>query len=184
MSAPDFKKSGLLCLKNKDRPFPEAKAVKILQWRCSTKDESKVPLTFNCWPESQGDGTTMVTVEYTLENTSLTLYDVVVRIPLGDSGDSPDIQNVQEGSFRHNSRAGFLEWSIPAVSDDNGSGTLEFTMTGEEEEIFFPIEVSFTAETLLGGPSVAGVLDGTSGDPITFSNECSLAVASYDIAFE
>ena len=184
MSTPDFKSTGVLCLKNKERPFPEAKAVKILQWRCSTTDESKVPLTFNCWPESQGDGTTMVTVEYTLENNDLTLYDVVVKIPLGESGDSPDIQNVQEGSFRHNSRMGFLEWSIPSISDDNGTGTLEFVMTGDEEDIFFPVEIIFTSETLLGGPIVAGVVDGTSGEPITFSNDCSLSVASYNIAYE
>jgi hypothetical protein len=57
MDGTEFKNSGLLCLKNKTRPYPLNKAVKILQWRMSTTDETKVPLTFNCWPESQGDGT-------------------------------------------------------------------------------------------------------------------------------
>ena len=184
MDGNTFKKNGLLCLKNKTRPYPINKAVKILQWRMSTTDESKVPLTFNCWPESQGDGTTQVTIEYTLENTDLTLYDVTVRIPLGDSSDAPDIQNIQEGSFRHNSRMGFLEWSIPSINEDNQTGTLEFAMNGDEEEIFFPVEINFTAETLLGGPQIESVVDGTNEEPTTFSNDCSLSVNSYTIKFE
>ena len=184
MDGNSFKSSGLLCLKNKSRPYPQNKAVKILQWRMSTTDETKVPLTFNCWPESQGDGTTQVTIEYTLENTELTLYEVVCRIPLGSSSDAPDIQNIQEGSFRHNSRMGFLEWSIPSINEDNQSGTLEFIMNGDEEEIFFPIEITFTAETLLGGPEIAAVVDGANNEPITFSNEYSLTVPSYTITFE
>ena len=184
MNAKEFKSSGVLGLKNKSRPFPENKAVKILQWRSSTTDETKVPLTFNCWPESQGDGTITVTIEYTLENTDLTLYDVTVQIPLGDTSDSPDIQSIQEGSFRHNSRMGFLEWVIPSISDDNVTGTLEFVMSGDEEETFFPVQVNFTAETLLGGPSVVAVVNGTDGEPITFTNESSLSVAKYTIAFD
>ena len=185
MNAGNFKSQHVLCLKNKGRPFPENKAVKILQWRMSTTDETKVPLTFNCWPESQGDGTITVTIEYTLENTDLTLYDVTVRIPLGEASDSPDIQNIQEGSFRHNSRMGFLEWTIPTISEDNLTGTLEFVMAGDEEEGFFPVEVNFTSETLLGGPGVVAVVSGTTdGEPITFTNDCSLSVAKYTISFD
>lgn len=36
----------------------------------------------NCWPSPSNDGTCEVSIEYELENESVTLYDVVISIPL------------------------------------------------------------------------------------------------------
>jgi len=38
--------------------------------------------TVNCWPSPSNDGTCEVNIEYELENESLTLYDVIISIPL------------------------------------------------------------------------------------------------------
>ena len=177
-----FKSDRLLSLKNKSRGFPVGKPTKILQWRMSTNDESNVPLTFNCWPESQGDGTVSVTIEYTLENTNLTLYDVNVRVPLG-SGEQPEILRIEEGSHRHNSRQEFLEWGINSINEDNGTAAMEFVIAGDDEDTFFPVEVSFQAETLLSGTNIVAVED-DEGNPISFSKDSSLRVQEYTISFE
>ena len=177
-----FKSEQRLCLKNKSRGFPVNKPTKIVQWRLSTNDEASVPLTFNCWPETQGDGTVSVTIEYALENTDLTLYDVRVKIPLG-SGEAPEIIRIEEGSHRHNSRQEYLEWGINSVSEDNASAALEFAIAGDEEDIFFPVEVTFQAETLLSGTNVVAVHD-DEGGAIAFSSDSSLSVQQYEISFE
>ena len=36
----------------------------------------------NCWPSPSNDGTCEVSIEYELENENVTLYDVVISIPL------------------------------------------------------------------------------------------------------
>ena len=38
--------------------------------------------TVNCWPTPSNDGTCDVNIEYELENEGVTLYDVVISIPL------------------------------------------------------------------------------------------------------
>jgi coatomer subunit delta len=176
-----FKNDQRLCLKNKSRGFPVGKPTKIVQWRMSTNDEANVPLTFNCWPETQGDGTVAVTIEYTLENTDLTLYDVSVKIPLG-SGEAPEIVRIEEGSHRHNSRQEFLEWGINSINEDNATASFEFVIAGDEEDIFFPVEITFQAETLLSGTSVAAVHD-DEGGAISFSSDSALSVQKYEISF-
>lgn len=39
-------------------------------------------LLVNCWPSPSNDGTVEVSIEYELENEKITLYDVVISIPL------------------------------------------------------------------------------------------------------
>jgi hypothetical protein len=42
-----------------------------------------MPLSLvNCWPSPSNDGTCEVSIEYELENENVTLYDVVISIPL------------------------------------------------------------------------------------------------------
>jgi len=39
-------------------------------------------LAVNCWPSPSNEGTCDVNIEYELENEQMTLYDVVISIPL------------------------------------------------------------------------------------------------------
>ena len=46
----------VLALKDPARPFPTGAPLGVLKWRFTTKDESLVPLTINCWPSVSGEG--------------------------------------------------------------------------------------------------------------------------------
>lgn len=69
-----YKRDGVLALKDIRRPFPIGSSVGVLKWRLNTKDERRVPLTINCWPESVGTGQLNVNIEYNLEAADLELY--------------------------------------------------------------------------------------------------------------
>lgn len=95
-------KERVVALKDPSREFPVSQPLGVLKWRYSGKDETYVPLssmsllylcaprsigsdaicTVNCWPSPSNDGTCEVNIEYELENVSLSLYDVIISIPL------------------------------------------------------------------------------------------------------
>ncbi|KZV87744.1 hypothetical protein EXIGLDRAFT_773382 [Exidia glandulosa HHB12029] len=47
----------VLALKDKSRAFPVGQPLGVLKWRCAEKDEGVVPLSINCWPTPNTDGT-------------------------------------------------------------------------------------------------------------------------------
>lgn len=93
-------KERVIALKDPNRQFPVGQSLAVLKWRYTGKDESYVPLsstwsfisifllkclwldTVNCWPTPSNDGTCDVNIEYELENENVTLYDLVISIPL------------------------------------------------------------------------------------------------------
>lgn len=95
----------VVALKDTSRAFPVGQSLAVLKWRYAGTDESNVPLSsklyaifssflrleflinfrfilVNCWPTPSNDGTCEVSIEYELENENVTLYDVVISIPL------------------------------------------------------------------------------------------------------
>lgn len=89
----------VVALKDASRGFPVGQSLAVLKWRYAGTDESNVPLSselllcslflhlpdmhaVNCWPSPSNDGTCEVSIEYELENEAVTLYDVVISIPL------------------------------------------------------------------------------------------------------
>lgn len=75
---------GSIALKQADRPFPTGAPVGVLRWRYAAKDDdsSQLPLMLTCWPEESGGGMITVNVEYTLQNTDVTLSDLIIAVPL------------------------------------------------------------------------------------------------------
>lgn len=69
-------------MRDVSRPFPVQQNLEVVRWKFSTRDETAVPLSINCWPSPAGDGTCDVNIEYELEADHLELRDVVVSIPL------------------------------------------------------------------------------------------------------
>lgn len=91
----------VVALKDSSRAFPLHQSIGVLKWRYAGTDESNVPLSsmffsfmacavcihcmlpsVNCWPSPNNDGTCEVSIEYDLENENVSLYDVVISIPL------------------------------------------------------------------------------------------------------
>lgn len=75
-----------------------------------------------------------------------------------------------------------LDWTVPLVSStSNPTGSLEFTVGGDDAGAFFPVRVGFAAEGSVGGMGVLGVersgggeegeVEGYSVDSVVISDE-------------
>ncbi|KIK00251.1 hypothetical protein K443DRAFT_679341 [Laccaria amethystina LaAM-08-1] len=149
----------VVALKDPGRSFPVGQSLAVLKWRYAGMDESNVPLSINCWPSPTNDGSCEVSIEYELENEHVTLYDVVISIPLPD-GSYPTVSSEYTGSWALDPSSHSLAWSIPVISssaETAKSGSLMFTVGGDDVEAFFPVEVSFVGQGSLAGVGVGNV---------------------------
>ncbi|KAF9476942.1 hypothetical protein BDN70DRAFT_995325 [Pholiota conissans] len=153
----------VVALKDSSRAFPVGQSLAVLKWRYAGTDESNVPLSINCWPSPSNDGTCEVSIEYELENENVTLYDVVISIPLPD-GSYPTVSS-HSGEWSLDPSSHSLAWSIPIISpsDESKTGSLIFNVGGVDVGAFFPVEVSFIGQGSLAGVAVASV-DKINGD--------------------
>ena len=76
-----FQSSGVIGLKNKEKPFPIGQDVGVLKWRYQKNEEDALPIKVVCWPNDTGSGSCDVHVEYELQHDHLELYDVTIQIP-------------------------------------------------------------------------------------------------------
>ena len=150
----EWESSSLLGIKG-GKGFPLGRPVGILRWSAAEKD--LCPLTINCWPEEEGNGNMTVAIEFELANSNLELTDVNIFIPLGTT-DAPKMGEV-DGQFKHNSRDGVLLWHSGVVNEGNSSGSMEFSVGGNDASSFFPIQVQFKCEKLYCGIEVTAVED-------------------------
>jgi coatomer subunit delta len=77
-----------------------------------------------------------------------------------------------------------LHWSIPIISgedEESQTGSLMFTVGGDDVGVFYPVSVSFTAAGSLAGVGVASVVQTTGGDDVTFSVDSVLSVEEYNV---
>ncbi|KAJ6619014.1 hypothetical protein B0H10DRAFT_2027263 [Mycena sp. CBHHK59/15] len=98
-------------LKDTTKSFPLNQSLAVLKWRYKGNEEGAVPLS--------------ISIEYELENDSVTLYDLEIIIPL-PAGSYPTVSsNTGEWSLEPNSHS--LLWSTPLVSADSvvGIGALK-----------------------------------------------------------
>ncbi|KAJ7612483.1 hypothetical protein DFH06DRAFT_1243390 [Mycena polygramma] len=143
-------------LRDASKPFPMNQNLAVLKWRYKGSDEGAVPLSINCWPTPSNDGTCEVSIEYELDNEHVTLYDLEIFIPL-PAGSYPTVSShTGEWSLEPNSHS--LAWSTPLVSADSETtrtGSLMFTVAGDDPETFFPVRVAFVGQGSLAGVGVA-----------------------------
>jgi len=157
-----YEKEGTLCLKG-GKAFPISRPVGILRW--SYGGEDAAPLSINCWPEDEGNGTISVNIEMELTRTDLVLQDVNILLPLGTT-DPPAIESI-DGVYKHDARSGMMCWHFDQVdANNNSTASMEFSITGGNTEIFFPVQVGFRSETLLCPIQVTGVNNSANGTVI------------------
>ena len=174
-----YEKNGLLQLKDSKKGFPSARPVGILKWSYSSTSEDLIPIKINCWPEEEARGQMNVSIEYEMEQTDLTLHDVSIRIPLGTT-DAVNIISV-DGSYKHNSSHGELDWQLPLVDGSNATGSLEFTVAQKDADAFFPISVSFTSQQLFCGVEVMKVASAEDSSPIQYGLSQIMSAEEYTI---
>lgn len=109
----------------------------------------------NCWPSADA-GSTTVNLEYELENTALSLHNVVISIPLPPGAEPTISEAPAHGSYAVNPHTANLEWMIDEVSEaaGTGSGSLEFEYEAEDTDACFPVEVDFVSQKGICGVEV------------------------------
>ncbi|KAJ8765926.1 hypothetical protein K2173_020442 [Erythroxylum novogranatense] len=178
-----FSNENILGLKDPNRPFPtgqtgDASGVGLLKWRMQTTDESKVPLTINCWPSVSGNET-YVNIEYEASS-KFDLRNVVISVPVPSLHEAPSVKQI-DGEWRYDSRNSFLEWCILLIDDTNRSGSLEFVVPPADSSAFFPISVQFSATSTYSGLQVNNVIPLKGGPAPKFSQRTQLITENYQV---
>mmetsp|Transcript_7083 Transcript_7083/g.14486 ORF Transcript_7083/g.14486 Transcript_7083/m.14486 type:complete len:550 (-) Transcript_7083:32-1681(-) len=172
-----YSQGGVLTIKG-GKGFPVGRGVGVLRW--SYNGEDAAPITINCWPEDEG-GTMNVNIEMELTRTDLVLQDVNILLPLGTS-DPPAIENI-DGVYKHDPASGMLCWHFDQVGGgQNTSGSLEFTVAGNNPDAFFPVQVGFRSETLLCPIVITNVVHAENGTQIPNQMTKVFAPDSYKCA--
>ncbi|TFK90054.1 hypothetical protein K466DRAFT_404978 [Polyporus arcularius HHB13444] len=169
----------VVALKDASRSFPIGQPLAVLKWRYAGKDETYVPLSINCWPTPSNDGTCDVNIEYELENENVTLYDVVISIPLPD-GSYPTVSS-HSGEWQLNSSSHSLDWNIPLINAEERCGSMEFSVGGDDAGVFFPVKVSFVAQGSIAGVKVASVTRVDNGEDVVYSEDATVNVENYAV---
>jgi coatomer subunit delta len=99
--------------------------------------------------------------------------------PLYRTGSYPTVAS-HTGEWALNPSNHSLDWSVAMINSDNRSGTLEFTVGGDDASAFFPVKVSFIGQGSLSGLSVGSVTLVDGGD-VPFSQETVIAVDNYTV---
>jgi len=156
-----YEKEGTLKLKG-GKPFPIGRPVGILRWSYGEADAA--PITVNCWPEDEGNGSMNVNVEFELTRSDAVLTDVNILLPLGTT-DPPAIESI-DGQYKHDPAAGMMCWHFDQVDSSPSTGSLEFSIAGGNPEAFFPVQIVFKSERLLCPIEVLGVTSSANGTTI------------------
>ncbi|KAI0778833.1 hypothetical protein BD413DRAFT_685354 [Trametes elegans] len=169
----------VVALKDASRSFPVDQPLAVLKWRYSGRDETYVPLSINCWPTPSNDGTCDVNIEYELEAEHISLHDVVISIPLPD-GSYPTVSS-HSGEWALNPSSHSLDWTIPLINSEERSGSLEFSVGGDDTGAFFPVRVQFIGEGSIAGVHLASVKRVDDGEEVPFSEDATVTVENYTV---
>lgn len=120
-----YERQGVLSLKG-GKGFPVGRGVGILRW--SYGNEDAAPISINCWPEDEGNGRILVSIEMELTRNDLVLHDVNILLPLGTQN-PPSIESI-DGQMKHDPAAGMMCWHFDTVDANTNSGSLEFSVDG------------------------------------------------------
>lgn len=90
---------------------------------------------------------------------------------LCDSDGSYPTVTSHSGEWSLDSSSHSISWTIPMISfhDESQSGSLVFSVGGDDTGAFFPVLVNFTAKGSLAGIEVASVTHVEGGDEAVFS---------------
>lgn len=168
-----FASNSIIKAKDAGELIPSA----VMKWRLQTQDENMLPLSVSCWPSPSG-GQTHVTMEYELrEAPGGELHNVSINVPV--PGSAPPVVSKVEGHYDWEARSRTLVWKMPIIDESQATGSLEFSVPGNDPKGFFPLVVSFTAKKTFMDIQVDGVTN--DGQPVRHTEVTSLSVEEFKI---
>lgn len=173
-----FNEKSVLSLKSNS--FPLKKKVPILKWKEEGLTDEDVPLRITCWPSTNSSSFETrrydVSIEFYLEK-DISLSNVVIEIPLGDSTENKIIQ--QEQDVFHDEEKNVFLWKINLISPENPTGLFEFSSFSSTEENFFPIITTFKGDKCVSHISPIEVIDSNTKESFSFIQTKTCFVESY-----
>ena len=91
------------------------------------------------------------------------------------AGSYPTVSS-HTGDWALNPSSHALDWTIGRVDSDERSGTLEFSIGGDEASAFFPVKVTFVGEGSVAGVRLASVTRVDTGEDVVFSEDASVSI--------
>lgn len=161
-----------------NKPFPVQQPVTILRWRLHAPGSITAPISFTCWPE-----TGSIVVEYELSHAATPpLEPVVLTLPLYGAA----VAEVAPSTGIYAIQGDSIVWTIPVVDGSrNTSGNIEVHLADADqsaaENVFFPIEVSFSSAVSIGMVRVDEVISTTNAMRVPFSQDTHLITDSFTI---
>ncbi|KAA0164997.1 hypothetical protein FNF27_00141 [Cafeteria roenbergensis] len=152
---------------------------KVLRWKATSEDPDMAPLLVSCWPDALGGGRWQVSVDYSLQDSAwpgISLTSVVISVPL-PSGSAGTVIDHCDGSA--SAADNVLRWRVSTVDAANGSGSLQFTVTADSADSFFPVAVDFEAHGSLSGFAPQSAVDPASGAAFRFSCDSQVRAQGY-----
>ncbi len=96
------------------------------------------------------------------------------------TGSYPTV-SAHSGDWSLNASTHSLDWSIPIISADEKSGTLEFSVGGDDADTFFPVKVNFIAQGSLIDMGVSSVVQASDGSDVEFSQDVTISADDYSV---
>jgi hypothetical protein len=127
----------------------------LLCWRMTSSDSGDLPISINCWiPQATKQASTF-SCEVELKRPEFVCETTILRIPL-TSG--KDIKVAQcDGTAEVFEREGYLQWTLDQLDADHNKCEIEFSVPVCDQDMFFPVSVTFEAPVTICNVDVSGV---------------------------
>jgi hypothetical protein len=86
-----------------------------------------------------------------------------------------------DGDWRFDRGQCCLIWSIDLIDDTNRSGSMEFVVPAADPDVFYPVEVSFTANHTFCDITLESVVSTQTEGPVKYGTRKQLATAGYQV---
>ena len=110
---------------------------------------------------------------------AVSLFVSACSSDLCSDGSYPTVSS-HTGEWALNSSSHSLDWTIPLINAEDKSGSLEFSVGGDDAGVFFPVKVSFVGQGSIAGVKVASVTRIDGGD-VVFSEDATISVENYTV---
>jgi hypothetical protein len=116
-------------------------------------------------------------MEFELQRKDAVMTDVNILFPLGTT-DPPAIESI-DGQYKHDPNTGMMCWHHDVIDANNSTGSLEFSIAGDDVDVFFPVQIAFTSQSLMCPMEITSVVNTTSGAAIPNNMTVRVVPESY-----
>ena len=120
--------------------------VTLLCWRRTSTNNEDIPLNISCWVQ-QGRSSSTFSCDVELKKQGFILNQVEISIPVVDPRGVNVATCTGEVEIYENDQ--LLKWSLEPLTEQSSHGELEFSVPTCEDDVFFPVTISFNASSTI-----------------------------------